>query len=112
MADSKEAAHFNYSILGDNWCIYKVHESDNVIMAENAEAETNLDSREIYFKDINLDAVIHELCHIYFRATYLRFTNHMSFNDFEEVAVALFADRGLLILKQADEIYARLKALS
>ena len=111
MAISKEAQHFAYSILGDIWQIYKVHESDNVIMNENAEAETNLDSREMYFKDVNLDAVIHELTHVYFRATYLRFTSDMSFNDFEEVAVALFADRGALILKQATEIYNKLKEL-
>lgn len=109
--ENKEAKHFSYVILGDTWNVYKVPENDNTIMNEHAEAETNLDSHEMYFKDINLDACIHEISHIYFRATYLRFTSSMSFNDFEEVAVALFADRGALILKQANEIYNTLKGM-
>lgn len=107
----KEAKHFSYSILGDSWTIYKVHEDDNVIMEKEAEAETNLDLKEIYFKDVNLDAVIHEISHIYFRGIYIRYTNHMNASDMEEICVALIADRGKLILSQADDIYTKLKGL-
>lgn len=106
----QEAKHFKYQILGDEWQIYKVSENDDVIMSDTAEAETNLDSKEIYFKEINLDAVIHELTHIYFRSTYVRFTS-ITVSDMEEIAVALFADRGELIIQQAKEIQRILKDL-
>lgn len=109
--ENKEAKHFSYVILGDTWQIYKVNEHDNVIMESGAEAETNLDLHEIYFKDVNIDAIIHEVSHIYFRATYIRFTSSLSVSDMEEICVALIADRGRLILKQADEIYKTLKGL-
>ena len=108
---TKEAKHFTYSILGDQWTVYKVNEHDNVIMEPGSEAETNLDLHEIYFKDVNLDAVVHEISHIYFRATYIRFTSNLSVNDMEEICVALIADRGALILKQSNEIYNILKGI-
>lgn len=80
-------------------------------MDEDADAETNLDSREIYFKAIDFDTIVHEIAHIYFRATYIRFTSSMSVGDFEEIAVALIADRGRLIIQQAEEIQGKLKGL-
>ena len=106
----QEAKHFKYQILGDEWQIYKVSENDDVIMSDDAEAETNLDSREIYFKEINFDAIVHEITHIYFRSTYTRFTS-ISVSDFEEIAVSLFADRGELIIQQAKEIQKILRDL-
>lgn len=105
-----EAFHFTYNILGDEWQIYKVPEHDDVIMdGDGTEAEVNLDSKEIYFKVITKDAVVHEVAHIYFRSTYVRFTN-ISVSDMEEICVALIADRGKLIDKQSEEILAKLKA--
>lgn len=106
----QEAKHFRYQILGDSWNIYKVNEHDDVTMSEDAEAETDLDSREIYFKAIDLDTIKHEIWHIYFRATYIRFTS-ISVSDVEEIAVALFADRAELAIEQSKEIQKMLKEL-
>lgn len=80
-------------------------------MDEDADAETNFDSKEIYFKAIDFDTIIHELAHVYFRGTYIRFTSSMGVADFEEVAVALFADRGKLMIQQAEELQGKLKGL-
>lgn len=105
-----EAKHFTYQILGDNWNVYLVSEGDDITMDGDADAETNLDSRELYFKASDLDTVIHEICHIYFRATYTRFTE-IPVADMEEIAVALFADRGELMISQAKDIQRKLKEL-
>jgi hypothetical protein len=82
------------------------------MMDEGSEAETNLDSRELYFKATDFDTVLHEVVHIYFRGTYIRYTSNMDVADFEEVAVSLFADRGKLMIQQAEEIRAKLRALA
>lgn len=110
MAISKEDRHFKYEILGDTWNIYKVHPEDGVIIDINNGAETHYDSKEIYFKAIDLDTIIHELCHAYFKCTYVRFTD-IGVSDFEEIAVAMFAHRGRQIIQQAEDIYKILKEL-
>ena len=79
---------------------------------EGSEAETDLNNREMYFKATDSDTILHELAHIYFRGTYIRYTSNMDVADFEEIAVSLFADRGRLMFKQAEEIEIKLKELS
>lgn len=81
------------------------------MMDEDADAETDFESKEMYFKSSDMDTVIHEIMHVYFRSTYVRFTE-ISVKDFEEIAVSLFADRGELIIQQSKEIHKKLKDLS
>lgn len=106
----EEAKHFKYQILGDTWNIYKVNPEDGVIMSENNAAEVHYDAKEIFFKETDIDTIIHEIGHVYFKCTYVRHTS-ICVSDFEEIAVALIAHRGRQIIQQSDEIFLKLKEL-
>jgi hypothetical protein len=87
-------------------------DDDNVIADEEAAAETDFLSREIYVRrgDLQLNVVRHELFHAYAGYTYLEDTS-ISIHDAEEVFACLFADRGERVLRQADEVFKRLSDL-
>ena len=100
-------------INGDLWTIYLAADDDDVIATEDAAAETDFVSREIYVRrsELELSVILHELWHAYAGYCYLGDTTDMTIADAEEVAAALFADRGATMSAKANEIYGALVAI-
>lgn len=54
--------------------------------------------------EVELQHIIHELCHAYISYLYVENSN-LSVDQFEEAICSLFANHGKLIIEQAHEIY-------
>ena len=71
---------------------------------------TDTQRKQIFFseEDFNKELVVHELCHAYYSGLCLEATT-LSNEQIEEVFCEMFAKHGSKILKQASQIYKKLK---
>lgn len=104
--------YISKTIYGDKWTFYLSAESDNVIIDEGSEAETDFHTREIWFREneLKLETVIHELTHVFFGYTFTSSAN-LDGHQAEEIACELFAYKGKLIQELSEEIFNELKEL-
>ena len=58
---------------------------------------------------VDYKTVAHELYHAYWAGLYLDDTNEIKLMDIEEIAAAMFADKGEEIVKQAKRVLKRLE---
>lgn len=100
-------------INGDIWNVYLVEDDDEVIAGESSSAETDFPNREIFVRrsSVELTVILHELWHAYAGYCYLAHTENISIDDAEEVAAALFSDRGQTMLAKGVEIHQALLKL-
>lgn len=97
-------------IYGDTWTCYLSAESDNVIIDEGSEAETDFHTKEIWFREneLKLETVVHEVTHVFFGYTFTT-TANLEGHQMEEIACELFSYKGKLILETSEEIFNELK---
>lgn len=100
------------SIYGDDWNFYLSEEKDNVIIDEGSEAETDAESKEVWFRknDLKFTTVIHEVVHVFFSYTYTA-TASLDGLQTEEISAELFSHQGQKILDISKEIYNELLKL-
>ena len=103
---------FPIEINGDTWNIYLISNNDDLI-DDGAAAASDSVAKEIYVRreSVTQAVIRHELWHAFFHYCYLADTN-IRIHDAEEVSAALFADRGPKIATLAEEVYAKLRAMS
>jgi hypothetical protein len=110
MAKSK-TEFFTITIFDDSWNIYKLPESDNVLLDdEDAEAEIDYFNKEIHFKRSDLDSVAHELWHLFKHYTFTENANLTATQE-EEVSATIWERRRYHMIKLSEDIHAKLKAL-
>ena len=104
--------YFQKVIYDDTWSIYLVDENDNVIADENADAETDIEKREVYFRrnGVTLLTCRHESFHILFSYSFTDSANLDSLQT-EEICCELYAYQGKKIDNLAEEIYTELVKL-
>lgn len=103
--------YFKYIFNEDEWTIYLISDTDDVVTDLDTAAEVKFIEREIYFRvsSVVLEVICHELWHVYFSYCYLSDTNNMDLHDIEEVSANLFADKGQRIFDTAKVILQRLQ---
>jgi len=101
--------YFKVSIMGDDWTMYLVDDDDAVIAGEDSGAETDPETKEIYFRrgEVTIQTILHELWHAYFSYTHTN-TAGLDENQMEEVSAELFAYNAIKILDQANNVYKQL----
>jgi hypothetical protein len=104
--------YFTKTICEDKWTFYLVDDDDNVIADEDAEAETDLEKQEVYFRreGVTLKTVKHEVWHIYMGYTYTDTANLDSLQT-EEVSAQLYSNKDDKMRELSEEIYQKLVKL-
>lgn len=100
-----------YSINDDTW-VFSVlsKEQYRKIHSKGTYGMVTLGKYKVDFREDKFDnnAICHELWHIHNYYLYLESAD-ITASQLEEISAELFADRGAKILKQARDIYAKLK---
>lgn len=103
---------FKTTFNDEPWVVYLVDDDDDVVATDDAEAEIDLQLKEIYFRKgmLTIEKVRHELWHLYFNYCFVE-TANLEMAQVEEVTCELFAYRGPTIIQRADEMFAQLLQL-
>ncbi|NJO65137.1 MAG: hypothetical protein HC836_45625 [Richelia sp. RM2_1_2] len=111
MSTGSKIDHFSITVMGDLWNVYKVSQDDNVALSEDAAAEIDLASKEIYFRaNCNINEVYHEVFHLYCDYTFTDAAD-LDSKQKEEVCAQLFGYKGLEMIKTGNDIFKKLKDL-
>lgn len=101
--------YFKKTIYDETWNFFLVDDEDNVIAGEDAEAETDADKKEVYFRreGVTIGTVRHELWHVF---KHYCFTHSASLtaHQEEEISAELYSYQGKRIDKLAEEILEEL----
>lgn len=105
--------YFKYTFLGDVWNIYLIDKNDNEISDEDTAAQTNFDSKEMYFRREHYDSlhIKHEIGHVYISYLYLEHTNNINIADYEEIMCTMLSHRLEQILEDSKQIQKKLDEL-
>jgi hypothetical protein len=103
---------FSITILDDIWQVYLVDDDDDVIADADCAAQTNAETKELYFRrgHISLSIIMHELWHVYFSSLHLHDTTSICLSDLEEITACLFESRAEAIINNAKKLQTELLA--
>lgn len=110
----KQRFQVKTKINGNLWTVELV--SSKQMKKERADGEHLAglcipDDRRILVAEdcLNYKTVSHELYHAYFSDLHLSDTNSISLDDLEEIAAAMFADKGEEMVKKSKSVFKRLE---
>jgi len=101
--------YFTKTVYGDQWGFYLIDANDNTIADENAEAETDTESKEVYFRPegVRMSTVKHEIFHVFFSYTLTNTANLDSLQT-EEVCAEMYSYRDKQMAALSEEVLAEL----
>ncbi len=101
--------YFSKVIYDDKWNFFLIDDDDNTIADENAEAETDADKKEVYFRreGVALGTVRHEVWHVFKHYCYTHSANLTDVQE-QEVSAELYSYQGKRMDKFSDEVLEEL----
>lgn len=102
--------YFKVTINGDKWNVYLITDEDNHILEEDDYAETDFESKELYFRKTTMQIVLHELIHVYVYYTYTE-TANLSARQNEEMCAEVISWNWDKIAELAAKVFSGLESL-